>query len=130
MPRTKLPKSVKEIVEIPIENAEEQIENVEQPVVEQDVEDPIINRVINKLEKVITIKRVLSDKQKQHLDKLAKIRDGKKYTQKLPEPIIEQVEPMVEPVKKVKKQPVKKVIKKEPDIIEQPITKIFSRKLF
>jgi ribonuclease D len=119
---------VKKTVEkTPVDVFEEVIEDVD-PNAE---EDEVVQRVVNKLEKVITIKKVLSQKQKPHLDKLAKIREGKRY-----KPIEKPAPPLIPaqvPVKKEVKKPVKKVIKEiqqEVQVKPEVFLSRFNRKLF
>ena len=50
---------------------------------EQNTEDSVEERVVQKLKKVITIKKELSDKQKAHIEKLGKAKKGKKYVQQV-----------------------------------------------
>lgn len=99
-------------------------EEIPEEVTPEDEPNEVMTRVVNKLQKVITIKKQLSDRQQAHLDKLAKARNGTKYAVKAEEP---------KPVKKVvkKKEPVvvaeMKVVKKV--VAVEPIYR-FSRNLF
>ena len=50
---------------------------------EQNTEDSVEERVVQKLKKVITIKKQLSEKQQAHIDNLSKAKKGKKYVQQV-----------------------------------------------
>ena len=52
------------------------VEAVVEPI-EQGSEDSVIERVVSKLQKVVTIKKQLSEKQQAHLDSLAKKKKGR-----------------------------------------------------
>ena len=56
---------------------------------DKNTDDSIEERVVQKLKKVITIKKELSDKQKAHIEKLGKQKKGKKYVEQIPETEIE-----------------------------------------
>ena len=77
---------------------------------DKNTDDSIGERVVNKLKKVITIKKQLSDKQKAHIEKLGKQKKGKKNIEKFDETEIEL------PVEVSQKKPrVPRVIPVEPE---------------
>jgi len=105
-PATSLRESVQE--QEPIE--------VQEPIEEQEEEeeslDEIDSKIINRLKKTIIIKKELTEKQQNHLDKLATLKKGSKY-KKVSDLTDKEVEniPIKKSVKKVKKA--KKVIEPE-----------------
>ena len=80
-------------------------------------EDEVVTRVVNRLKKVVTIKRELSDKQKAHLESLASKKKGKKYVAKVDEKEIEQIPEVIVPAK-VRKQ---RVVKPPPTPTPAPV---------
>lgn len=105
-------------------------EEIPEEVTPEDEPNEVMTRVVNKLQKVITIKKQLSDRQQAHLDKLAKARNGTKYAVKAEEPkpvkkVVKKKEIVAEPKKKV----VKKVQVVEKVVAVEPIFR-FSRNLF
>lgn len=72
---------------------------------EKPEEDNIETNIINKLKKTVIIKKVLSDKQKAHIDKLGDSKRGSKYTKVVQQEDIKNipVEIKEKKVKKVKK---------------------------
>ena len=93
---------------------------------EQNTEDSVEERVVNKLKKVITIKIELSDKQKAHIEKLGKAKKGKKYVQQVDETDVElptevvpkkarapRVKPIPEPTEEESSEPEVLIIKKK-----------------
>jgi len=91
-------------------------ESVQEPIEEQEEEeeslDEIDSKIINRLKKTIIIKKELTEKQQNHLDKLATLKKGSKY-KKVSDLTDKEVEniPIKKSVKKVKKA--KKVIEPE-----------------
>jgi hypothetical protein len=69
-----------------------------QEIQEGDVssDDSQIQKVVSKVNRVITIKKVLSAKQQAHLDKVAKERKGKRYTLKVDSESVDIPEKIVE----------------------------------
>jgi len=137
----------KKIVEEVLENAVEEIVNkpvIQEPIEETDIQsdDSVVQRVVSKVKQVITLKKVLTEKQQKHIDKLAAERLGKKSTYKeLPvetvalkpkakrtvKPKVElKVEPIV-PVKIVKLR-----VKKPIQVFQEPIINLskFNKNLF
>ena len=93
---------------------------------EQNTDESIEERVVNKLKKVITIKRELSDKQKAHIEKLGKQKKGKKYIEQvevqdveLPTEVVPKkaraprVKPIPEPTEEESSEPEVIVVKKK-----------------
>ena len=83
-------------------------------------------RVVNKLKRVITIKKELGDKQKAHIEKLGKAKKGKKYVQQVDETDVElptevvpkkarapRVKPIPEPTEEESSEPEVIVVKKK-----------------
>ena len=68
-----------------------------------DVDNEIEEKIINKLKKTITIKKVLSEKQQNHINKLGQKKKGTKYT-KIVEPKDVKDIPVEIITKKVKKK--------------------------
>jgi hypothetical protein len=64
-------------------------------------DDTIEERVVNKLKKVITIKKELSNKKKAHIEKLGQAKKGTKYVKKVD---VEDVELPVEVNKNPRKR--------------------------
>ena len=79
-----MPRAKKQIAEIAV--GAEVVERTLPEILDEDEdknsEDSVIERVVNKLQKVVTIKKVLSDKQQAHLDSLAKKKKGKKVKER------------------------------------------------
>ena len=101
MPRAKTSGPVAEVAE-----------TVQEPEILEDQEgseDSVIERVVNKLQRVVTVKKMLSDRQKAHLDTLAKKKKGKKYVAQVDETEVEL--PTVVKKKLVIKVPNKRVEK-------------------
>jgi len=116
-----MPPRNKKVVNETEENAVETVETPVEPINEQETDiasetDSVVERVVSKVKQVITLKKVLTDKQQAHLDKLAKARLGKKTTYR--------VIPVVEvPLKPKAKRTVKpKVIL--PASVPEPITAV------
>jgi hypothetical protein len=93
---------------------------------QQNTDESIEERVVQKLKKVITIKKELSDKQKAHIEKLAKSKAGKKYVQQVPVEDVElptevvpkkpralRVKPIPEPTEEESSEPEVLIIKKK-----------------
>lgn len=119
---------------------------------DKNTDESIEERVVNKLKKVITIKKELSDKQKAHIEKLGKQKKGKKYIEKVDETEVElptevvpkkprapRVKPVIieesesdvstEPeVIVVKKKKKRQVIIEESESEEEPVKKIATHK--
>jgi hypothetical protein len=70
---------------------------------DKNTEDSIEERVVNKLKKVILIKKELSDKQKQHIKNLSDKKRGKKFVEKVDISEIELPTDVVTKGRKVKK---------------------------
>lgn len=103
------------------EQAVEQV--VEEPIVEEGSDDSVIERVVNKLQKVVTIKKQLSEKQQAHLDSLANKRKGKKFVMAAEPADIKEI-----PVKVTKPksaQPKKEVKPKKTPSIQPTQTTVF-----
>lgn len=87
--------------------------------------DSVVERLVNKVQKVITLKKVLSEKQKAHLDKIALKRKGKKFV----EQVNAENEPDVEVVtKQLKKKKVEVDEASKPHVEVKPKKKIVKKK--
>ena len=119
MPRPKkVAEQEQEPVEPVVEAKEETIEPIEpieqeqqEPEQDESSEDSVVKRVVGKLTKTVTIKRQLSEKQQEHLKKLASQKKGKKYLLQATEDDIEELPEVVAP-KKTRKLKVVEPIKK------------------
>lgn len=93
-------------------------ENVQE---QQNTDDSVEERVVNKLKRVITIKKELSDKQKAHIEKLGKQKRGKKYVEQVPETEVElatEVVPKKPRAPRVKPiEPIEEESSEEPEVI-------------
>lgn len=98
----------------------------EQEKQEQNTDESVEERVVNKLKKIVTIKRQLSAKQQAHLQKLAAGKKGKKYVEQVDETDVElptevvpkkprapRVKPIPEPTEESSEEPEVIVVKKK-----------------
>jgi imidazolonepropionase-like amidohydrolase len=117
---------VKKVIPVVEEIVQEEIvqeEVVQEEVIESDT-DSVVERVVSKVQKIITIKKVLTPKQQAHLDKLALVRKGKKTSYK--EIPTKETKPVKSRAKKVK---VEVEESEESEEIITPIKK-FNKSLF
>ena len=102
-----MPRAKKPVAEIAVEEPNPEILEEDQDKNSENSEDSVIERVVNKFQRVVTVKRILSDKQRAHLDLLAKNKKGKKYVAQVDETEVE-LPVVVKKKKPVVKEPVPK----------------------
>ena len=81
--------------------------------------------MVQKLKKVITIKKELSDKQKAHIEKLGKPKKGKKYVEQIPET---EIELPIEVIPKKTRAPRVKPVEPESECESEPEVRIVRKK--